>query len=82
VESVPPNDKGQFESLAAYDVATASAPTSVTFRRNYSLGTIIFMPKEYAGLRSFYSKMETDNQGSIVLISAPAQGNKSTSAAN
>jgi hypothetical protein len=82
MESMPSSDKAQFESLAAYDVATAATPTSVTFRRNYSLGTIIFLPKEYAGLRSFYSKMETDNQGSIVLISAPAQGNKSTSAAN
>jgi hypothetical protein len=82
VESMPSNDKAQFESLAAYDVATTSTPTSVTFRRDYSLGTIIFMPKEYAELRSFYSKMETDNQGSIVLIAAPAQGNQSTSAAN
>ncbi|HUZ97702.1 MAG TPA: DUF3857 domain-containing protein [Edaphobacter sp.] len=82
VESMPPSDNAQFESLAAYDVAAASTPTSVTFRRNYSLGTIIFMPKEYAGLRSFYSKMETDNQGSVVLIAAPAQANQSTSGAN
>lgn len=82
VESVPPNDKAQFQSLAAYDVAAASTLTSVTFRRNYSLGVIIFMPKEYAGLRSFYSKMETDNQGSVVLLSAPASAGNSTGAAN
>lgn len=82
VESVPPSDKAQFQSLAAYDVAAASTLTSVTFRRNYSLGVIIFMPKEYAGLRSFYSKMETDNQGSVVLLSAPASAGNSTGAAN
>ena len=82
VESMPPSDKGQFQNLAAYDVATASTPTSVTFQRNYSLGTILFMPKEYAGLRSFYSKMETDNQGSVVLLSAPAPTGNSTGAAN
>ncbi|WP_188552282.1 DUF3857 domain-containing protein [Edaphobacter dinghuensis] len=74
VESMPTKDQLQFQNLAAYDISTASTPTSVTFRRNYSLGTIIFLPNEYTGLRSFYSKMETDNQGSIVLISAPASG--------
>ncbi|MDW5264803.1 MULTISPECIES: DUF3857 domain-containing protein [Acidobacteriaceae] len=82
VESMPPSDKVQLQSLAAYDIATASTPTSVTVRHNYSLGTIIFLPKEYSDLRSFYSKMETDNQGSVVLISAAKSAGNSTTAAN
>lgn len=83
IESIPPSDKFMLHSLAGYDISTASAPTSVTVRRNYSLGTIIFLAKDYPDLRSFYSKMETDNQGSVVLISAPATaGGNSVSAAN
>lgn len=81
VESSPSSDKVQFSGLASYDISAASTPTSVTVRHNYSLGTIIFLPKEYTELRSFYSKMETDNQESVVLISAPKSGN-STAAAN
>lgn len=82
VESMPSSDNTRLQGLAAYDISVASTPTSVTVRHNYSLGTIIFLPKEYSELRTFYSKMETDNQGSIVLISAPATAGSSSAAAN
>jgi hypothetical protein len=82
VESMPSSDNTRLQGLAAYDISVASTPTSVTVRHNYSLGAIIFLPKEYSELRTFYSKMETDNQGSIVLISAPATAGSSSAAAN
>lgn len=82
VESIPSSDKIVFQNLAIYTMATSSAPTNVTVRRDYSLGTILFFPKEYSDLRGFYSKMETDDQGSVVLKSAPASAAGSTPAAN
>ncbi|MEO6818072.1 MAG: DUF3857 domain-containing protein [Edaphobacter sp.] len=82
VESMPPSDKAQLQSLAAYDLSTTSTPTSITVRRNYSLAVILFTPKEYSELRSFYSKMETDDQGSVVLTSTPMPTASSTAATN
>jgi hypothetical protein len=82
VESIPSSTKQQFQNFALYTSSTESTPTSVTVRRNYTLGEIIFMQKEYADLRSFYSKMETKDQESVVLTSAPAGPAKPTTAAN
>ena len=82
VESMPSSDNTRLQGLAAYDISVASTPTSVTVRHNFSMGTIMFLPKEYSDLRSFYSKMETDNQGSVVLISTPATAGSSVGAAN
>jgi hypothetical protein len=82
VESIPSSTKQQFQNFALYTLSTESTPTSVTVRRNYTLGESIFMQKEYADLRSFYSKMETKDQESVVLTSAPAGPAKPTTAAN
>jgi hypothetical protein len=72
VESLPAAEKNQFQNFAVYAMSSESTPTSVTVRRDYSLGEILFMPKEYTELRTFYSKMETKNQESIVLTTAAA----------
>lgn len=72
VESLPTGDKQQFQNFALYNLSTESTPTSVTFRRNYTLGEIMFMPKEYPDLRAFYNKIETKDQESVVLTAAPA----------
>ncbi len=80
VESVPPADKLQFQNFAAYNLTPASTPDSITMRRNYSLGEIIYLTKEYPTLRTFYSKMETDDQQSIVLTNAPVASNASAAA--
>lgn len=82
VESMPPSDKLPFKNFAAYDISATSTPTSVTVRRNYSLGAIGFLPKEYSELRSFYTRMETDDQGSVVLITASSLGSNLAKAAN
>ncbi len=71
VESLPASDKIMLHNLAMYNLTTSSTPTSFTARRDYVLGEIIFMPAEYPELRSFYSKMETKDQESVVLTSAP-----------
>ena len=71
VESLPTGDKQQFQNFAAYTLKTESTPTSITFRRDYSLGEIMFLPKEYPDLRAFYNKFETKDQESVVLTAAP-----------
>ncbi|RSL15551.1 transglutaminase superfamily protein [Edaphobacter aggregans] len=71
VESLPTGDKQQFQNSAAYTLKTESTPTSVTFRRDYTLGEIIFLPNEYFDLRTFYNKVETKDQESVVLTVAP-----------
>jgi hypothetical protein len=68
--------------LAAYELTTTSTPTSVTARRNYLLGSVIFMTKEYPELRTFYSKMETKDQESVVLTTAPVKASKPAPAGN
>lgn len=78
VESSPADAKFIFKELAAYNESATSAPDSVTIHRNYALGNILFMTSEYSDLRSFYSKMETKDQESVVLKTAPVK----TTAAN
>ena len=75
VESSPANAKYQYKDLAAYTEQATSAPGSVTVRRDYVLGSILFFPKEYSDLRGFYSRMETQDQGSVVLETVPAKSN-------
>ena len=80
IESSPAEDKVRFKDLVAYTVSSALAPGSITFRRNYSLGAIIFLTAEYPELRDFFSKMETKDQENIVLTTTAAP--KSAPAAN
>ena len=82
VESMPASTLARFQNMAAYSMSTESTPTSVTTRRDYSLGTILFLTKEYPELRSFYSKMDAADQGSIVLNASPVAAAKSVAAAN
>lgn len=70
VESLPASDKTTFKSCAVYTVKTESTPTSFTYRRDFALGEILFMTDEYADLRSFYSKIESKDQESVVLTTA------------
>ncbi len=72
VESLPTPDKQQLQSFALYNLSAESAPDSVTVRRNLVLAEFVFLPKEYADLRSFYNKMETKDQENIVLTASPA----------
>jgi hypothetical protein len=71
IESVPAADKQQLQTFASYNLASESTPDSVTVRRNFALGEFLFETKEYPELRSFYSKLETKDQESIVLTASP-----------
>ncbi len=79
VEAVPSAAKLSIPDTASYTMSTAAASTSVTTRRDFAFGTIIIPLKEYGGLRSFYSQMESKDQESIVLKSA---GTTTASATN
>jgi hypothetical protein len=72
IESLPATGQLNFQKYAAYALKAESTPTSFTVRRDYVLGELFFMPTEYAGLRSFYSKFENKDQETVVLTSAPA----------
>jgi hypothetical protein len=81
IEWLPPSDKANLQRIAVYKMSTESNATSFTIRRNYDLGGIIVHLQEYPDLRTFYSKMETKDQESVVLTTAPVS-TKSTPAGN
>jgi hypothetical protein len=72
VESIPAKDQQQFQKYAVYNLMPESTADSITIRRNLIMGEILFLPKEYPELRSFYNKLETKDQENIVLSAAPA----------
>ncbi len=72
VESLPPSDSYQFLKAALYGLRTESTANSVTFRREFDLGEILYLPDEYQGLRSFYGKFESKDQENVVLKLAVA----------
>ena len=73
VESLPARDAIKFRTFAGYDMTITSTPTSFTTRRNFILGEILYPLNEYPDLRSFYSRMETKDQESVVLTTASGQ---------
>ncbi|WP_260739008.1 DUF3857 domain-containing protein [Tunturiibacter lichenicola] len=72
VESLPTSNTTTFQKFAVYGMNLESTPTTVTTRRDYVLGEIYYKTEEYPELRSFYSKMETKDQESIILTSSPS----------
>jgi len=76
IESVPARDQESFEKFAVYTLLSESTPNSVTVRRNLAISEILFLPKEYPELRTFYNKFETKDQENIVLTAAPAAAAK------
>ncbi|MDP9038984.1 MAG: DUF3857 and transglutaminase domain-containing protein [Acidobacteriota bacterium] len=75
MESVPAAESVPFQKFAAYQFRTESTPTSITVRRDFELGNVLFTSAEYPALRAFYTRMETKNQEPFVLkVAAPAAG--------
>jgi hypothetical protein len=70
VESAPEAQVEKVPQLAVFDVKSVKAPNSVTSYRNVTVGQPIFLPTEYADLKSFYGKLETKDQETIVLTHA------------
>ncbi|HEY9127272.1 MAG TPA: DUF3857 domain-containing protein [Acidobacteriaceae bacterium] len=81
VESVPAKEEQRFDKYAVYSLLPDSTPGSVIIRRNLAIAEILYMPKEYPGLRGFYNKMESKDQENIVLTTAAATPTTATSAA-
>ncbi|WP_263365896.1 DUF3857 domain-containing transglutaminase family protein [Edaphobacter bradus] len=79
LESAPAAEKFQFQNFALYSLSATTTPNSVLMHRNYILGEVLYMPKEYPDLRSFYNRMETKDQESVVLIAEPAAAPKPVS---
>jgi hypothetical protein len=76
VESSPSTDKFLFQNFAAYSLGSTSNANSITMRRDFVLGEVLYFQKEYSELRAFYNKFETKDQENIVLTAAPAAAAK------
>jgi hypothetical protein len=67
LESAPAAQQVQFQKTALYEMKIESTPTSITVRRNFLLGDIVFAPAQFPDLRAFYNKFETKDQEPTVL---------------
>ncbi len=73
LESVPAAEEVPFQKVALYTLKAETTPTTVTVRRSFLLGDIVFSKDQFPELRTFYNKLETKDQEPIVLKAA-AQG--------
>ena len=75
VESLPAGEQLPLQNYAVYIRKTENTATAFTTHREYDLGNIYFKPEQYADLRAFYNKFETNDQEPVVLKTAiPAAG--------
>lgn len=71
VESLPSEGAFKFPKMALYNYKTTADAHGITTRRDLYLAEIIYMPKDYPDLRTFYSQFEAKDQEQIIL-KAPA----------
>jgi hypothetical protein len=67
IESTPDDDKQSFGNKALFEVKSTHAAGSVTSYRTMMLAMPMFLPDDYDGLRSFYSKLDAKDEETIVL---------------
>jgi hypothetical protein len=72
VESAPEPEVEKLQPLGLFEVKSVKAPGSVTSYRNVTMAQPICLPTEYGDLKSFYSKLETKDQETIVLTHGAA----------
>jgi hypothetical protein len=75
VESLPAPETLPYAKTAAYAMTTESTPTTVTVRRTFLLGDVVFTAEQYPTLRNVYGKLHADDQEQIVLKAAIPTGN-------
>ncbi len=78
VEAVPAEAKLNLTGQEAYSFVATQDARGFTARRDYLQNELIVMPKDYDGLRKYYSQVESKDQESVVLKMAPvttASGN-------
>jgi hypothetical protein len=67
LESAPAAQEVPYQKTAMYSIKSETTPTSVTVRRAFLMGDIIFSLQEFPDLRAFYTKLETKDQEPVVL---------------
>jgi hypothetical protein len=70
LESVPAAEELPFQKFALYTLKSETTPTTVTVRRSFLLGDIVFSKDQFPELRTFYNKLESKDQEPIVLKAA------------
>jgi hypothetical protein len=70
VEATPGPLNVPFQKSAVYNFSTESTPTSITIRRDFVMGGLIYPIAEYTDLRAFYGKLETKDHEPVVLKAA------------
>jgi hypothetical protein len=68
LESAPKDDQVALQRLASYRIKAETQPGSVLLRRTYDLGSPFFTVAEYPEVKTFFSKMATDDQQPVVLL--------------
>jgi hypothetical protein len=79
VEALPASAKYSLPNLGVYDLEVTQGAASFTTRRQFAFGDVYVLPKEYTGLRSFYSQVETKDQETVILKPASAVTASNTS---
>lgn len=77
IEGSPASSRVDMKGSGLYNMTVTPAPTNVTVRRDFIFNDLFVMPKNYSGLRSFYSQFEAKDQESIVLKVAPTEASAS-----
>jgi hypothetical protein len=72
VEAVPETAKFALASDALYSLSVVQDAGGFTTRRNHASNMMLVMPKDYDGLRKFYSQLEGKDQERVVLKVPPA----------
>ncbi len=72
VEAVPTTAKFGLPNEEVYTLSVEQDSGGFTTRRDHARDELLVMPKDYAGLRTFYSQFESKDQESVVLKMAPA----------
>lgn len=77
VEAVPSEAKLNLPGQEVYNFVATSDAKGFTARRDHVQNELIVMPKDYDGLRKYYSQVESKDQESVVLkvASTTAAGN-------
>lgn len=71
LEAAPSAAKFNMPQTGTYSLAVTSTPTSFTTRRQFAFNEIFVLAPKYPELRGFYSQFQANDQGSVVLKTAP-----------
>jgi hypothetical protein len=67
VEQVPPPESATLEQAAQFKTFSTRRPGMVDSFRNVILGTTLFLATDYPQVQTFYSKLDSQDQGTLIL---------------